>query len=71
MRNNPTLAEKKLWNEFLKHLDSQFYRQKGRGVIRFTNKEIFKEFNTVCQKIKDYFETTKKPPLSERGLGDF
>jgi very-short-patch-repair endonuclease len=71
MRNNPTLAKKKLRNEFLKSLDFQFYRQKGRGIIRFTNEEIFKELDKVCKKIKDYFETIKKPPLSERGLGDF
>jgi very-short-patch-repair endonuclease len=71
MRHNLTLAEKKLWNGFLKNLDYQFYRQKRVAYLRFTNKKIFKKLNKICRKIKDNFETKKKPPLSERGLGDF
>lgn len=99
LRKNMTLAEKKLWNNYLKTLKIRFLRQRpidnfivdfycanlklvieidgethftyeaknydsqrtsvlesyGLQVIRFTNEEVFKNFEGVCECIENYF----------------
>lgn len=98
LRKNMTLAEKKLWNNYLKTLKIRFLRQRpidnfivdfycaklrlvieidgethftdeakiydsqrtlilegyGLQVIRFTNQQVFKEFEGVCEYIENF-----------------